>query len=357
MAVSVNEILSSTTMTYQDIIKINSLVNRQCKLNGKKAVKSMINLYSDKLWRELLDKASKYFDNQKFVVVYFDGILSVKESETKFDNKLIDVLNDYVFADSYFEQLKTEFELLQSENKPEEKIEEVDTERTYVRLPNDEIELLQKEKPLQFVLNVMGDLLGNYPKTTEDIISGINKIFEQTDYYQNVYHYLKANNGKSDSIADNYNIVEILEKLTGIIEESGKEYKYFMEKTCSDIPEEILSKISSYVNSCIEDLVLVTDEQKQYLISQAIENNITTYQHLQQILTLIESCDINGSQLISYVVLNKYLEANTNILEVFEMSDKTEPMQLKLSFIAGFADFFKGLSSPEEKTEVIVEKI
>jgi len=359
MVVGSNEILVKTEYTYQDIIKINSLINRQCKFNGSKAIVSMMKLYSDSLWQKLLTKASKLFDNQKFAVVYLDGILSVLEVNKKFGNNLLTILqNDKEIAYDW-ESIEKEFNLglASIPEVIEEIITEVVEEEKYSRLPTEVISKLQENLPFDFILNVIGDLCGHFPKTTDDLLLGIDKIFEQTDYYQNVYHYLKANLKKVSTETDrnNLNVDEILSKLINIVETSGLEYKVLMEKSCQDIPEDIKQKIVTLVNNCINNLLLVNDEQKQYLISQIIENNITTYQHLQQILTLIETCDINGNGLISYVDLNNYLITNTNIIDIFDMFEKIEPIQTKLSFVAGFTDFFKALTTEPVKVSETTE--
>jgi len=356
MVVGIDEILIKTEYTYQDVIKINSLLNRQCKFNGNKAIKSMIKLYSDQLWQSLLTKASKYFDNQKFAVVYLDGILSVNEANKKFGNDLLPILLNNGPIDYAWDVIEGDYNSTNAKVNSEVIKEEEKIEEKYSRLPTDIISNLQENLPFSFILNVMGDLLGYFPKTTKDILEGIDKIFEQTDYYQNVYHYLKANLKKlsNQTLTYDLNIDEILIELTKIVETLGIEYKDLMEKSCQDIPADIQQKIVEYVAECINNLILVTDEQKQYLISQIIESNITTYQHLQQILTLIETCDINGLGLKSYVDLNSYLVKNTNISEIFDMFEKIEPLQSKLSFVAGFADFFKALTKDivEETTEV-----
>ncbi len=360
MAVGISEIMKKQEFVYEDIIKLNSIIQRQCKLSGISAVKPMIKLYSTELWIKILDKGLKYFDNQKFAVVYVDGILSLKEANLKFKNNLINIISND-FEDYNWEEIEDNYN--QSTIKPVEEVVETEkvnvaTENSYVRLPDAEISEIQSNYPFEFILNVMGDLIHHYPKTTKDFFDGIDAIFEQTDYYQNVYHYLKANISKLNIQTDCFdlNIEEINEMLGTLIETMGLEYKDLMEKSCMEIPKELLDKVYDLINDCIKNLILVTDEQKQFLISQIIENNITTYQHLQQMLTLIEKCDIVGTGLNSYYNLDKFLRENTIISEVFEISEKIEPLQMKLSFVAGFGDFCKGMNNPALVEENIVDE-
>lgn len=362
MSVGIQEILDKKQLTYDDIIKLNSLINRQCKFVGNKAFKEFVTLVNNKLWNNLIVKASKHFDGQKFAIVYLDGILSVIESNKKFGSHLIEIIcANSITID--FEALKTNFEDLQIIDdvlieKPEV-VEEV-IENEYKRLPDDVIGNLQENVPFEFVVNVIADLSKTYPQTEEDLIIGFDKIYEQTDFYQNVYHYLKAKMSSlnSTSIRCGFDIQKLLDIITVRLTTNAEQYKILVEKTCAQIPDDSLNKVVAYVNACIKDLILVTDEQKQYLVSQVVENNITTYQHLEQILTLIETCDINGGEIVSYVVLNKFLLSNTDIAETFQISGDIEPLQLKLQWEAGVAEFLRAMLKEvpvEQSTQVLDE--
>lgn len=349
MAVSADELLKTKNLTYQDFLKINSLLNRQCKFNGQKAIKAMIKLYGNQVWRDLLTTASKYFDNQKFAVVYLDSIISVKESKNKVGDLLGDVLFERI-TDEQFEKFESCYNNQKLANVAVEETLTENVEKSYVRLADDVVSYLQENNPLQFLIEVLSDLVGSNIKTSEGIFVALDKLFENEDFAQNVYHYVKANEKKA--IVKDENDIFVNETLIGIFEDKltklGSEYKVLAEKICSTINPDYLTKIVNYVNSCIGDLILITDEQKQYLISQTMENGISTYQHLSEMIEMIEGCDINGNNILSYVVLNQYLSDNTELSDIFEASQQINPIQLKLSFYAGFADFFKAALNNSE---------
>ena len=354
MAVSVNKILVKKELDYHDVLQINALINRQCKFNGLKAIKAMKKLYDQPVWRQMLEQASIYFDNQKYAIIYLDQTISVKEAIGKFDRPLIDVLDgtyetyDFTLFESLYEESQIEEVEVDTEEAGADEVEK------YQRLPEPVAKEMQGSKPFEFLLEVIADFIGHYPKTAEDIFKAVDAMIEQTDYIQNIYHYLKVNLVKVSDAADTKNlpVAEILAIFETKVKELASEYKVLAEKNCAAIPEDYITKVVNYVDACIGDLLIITDEQKQYLISQVLDNGISTYKHLAEILDLIEKCDINGNQLISYVVLNQYLADNTNITEIFEAGEKLEPLQLKLSIYAGFADLFLATTKPAEVQEI-----
>jgi hypothetical protein len=349
MSVPVNELINKKSYTFDDILKINSAINIQCKFVGKVAVKNLIKLYNDKLWVEYLQSALILFDNQKFAVVYLDGILSVKESKKKLAYNIFDSISKTIeFNDILcLEEIPVEVEVSVEEEISEETHikEEEQIRKLYVKVTDEEIALASKEKPVDFIYHVICEALGYIPENTEDIFKALEKSFQEEDYIQHIYHYMKSQ-GKLVKVGDTFpeNVVSISDLILSFDEKIIKmreEYKQALENICEEIDENKIHKIVSYVNVCIGDLVLVTEDQKQYLTSQLIENNITTYQHLMQTLELIENCDIIGEQLISYVILHKYLDDLTEVKEKFELSKNTEGLQTKLSIYIGFSDFFK----------------
>jgi len=349
LVVGINDIISKTTYTYQDLIKLNTILNKSCKYVGGKATKAYIKLYSNELWVTLLKKATIHFDNQKFSIVYFDGILSVIESQQKFDNMLFPILLGNVHEIG-FEQIKSDYDAKQEEILANTKETEV---VKYEKLEEKQIDELAKGNPLEFVLNILSDILGFIPETSQDIMVAIEKLLNETDHSQHVYHYIKANLSKIADCENKYNLdyVDIHSQLETLIEQYKKDYKTSVEFVCKDISEDITEKIKNYVNSCVNDLILDSDEQKQYLLSQIIDSNIKTYQHLEQIMSLIESCDIIGEQLISYVVLNKYINSNSELVESFKEKGKIVELESKISFYMGFEKLFGCLVPKKETVE------
>ena len=345
MSVAINELLNKSMYTFHDVLTINSAINVQCKFLGKHAVKNLIKVISDPKWIDYLNAAKILFDNQKFAVVYFDGILSVKESENKLARNIYQVISKTTDFDKIVISLKSD-EIVEIETVEKDNIVvKESSDKIYQKISDEEMSRISKEEPITFIYHVFCETLQHYPETIEEIIDCLPKLFDEEDYIQHIYHYMKKQ-GNLVKVGDGFpespiKISSLVEKFDSIIIEMREEYKKSLESICENIDESKIHKIVSYINICIGDLVLSTDDQKQYLTSQLIENNISTYQHLMQMMELIENSDILGEQMISYVVLYKYLESIPEIKEKFELSRNTEKLQIKLSIYIGFYDFFK----------------
>ena len=133
---------------------------------------------------------------------------------------------------------------------------------------------------------------------------------------------------------------ELISLLTEKEDSLKIEYKEVVEFTCKEIPKSIKSKIIDYINKTIESVVLENDEQKQFLVSQLMENSISTYNHIQQIVTLIETCNINGSDALNYVTLYKFLHENEEIVEAFEKSSSVATLGNTISIYQIFREWF-----------------
>jgi len=353
MSVAISDMLAKKDYTYEDIVKLNSAINIQCKFIGKNAVKNVIKLYSDKIWIDCLETAMKLFDNQKFTVIYFDGILSIVESKKKFPDLLFEVITGKSID---FQNLPL-FEISTEKVVVETPIEEISTHVKYEKVSDEEMAKISANKPVEFIHHVFCDALHYIPETTEDIFKAIDILFKENDYIQHIYHYMKkqAPLVKVGDIfpSTNINIVNAFdEKIVSLREE----YKKSTEIICGEIPQENVQRIIEYINICVGDLILATDDQKQYLISQMIESNISTYQHLMQIVELIENCDIMGNQMLSYVALHKYLEDKNEIGEIFKLSEKNQENHTQLSIYMGFKDFFSLSVKVEEIPETNQEQ-
>ena len=118
-----------------------------------------------------------------------------------------------------------------------------------------------------------------------------------------------------------------------------------------EIEPEHKQRIVTYVNDCIVCCIMENEEQKQYLISQLIENGISTYNHLQQIMSVIETCKIYGEDSIVYVNLYNYIQDKTNIKEVFENANKMTNLELKLQVYTLFKNWYSFEPEVERKVK------
>ena len=291
-----------------------------------------------------MDKSKKYFDEQIFAVVYLDSILSVVESNEK-------ILKNYDLT-SVIESTLTESPILNWElinkkteelqKKNVENVEETENETEYVQDASININDLMDNNPDLFIVEILKDLVKKNDLTELDVTFAIDKLIDDgDDYAQHIFTYLRK-------MFKNRNIVEFNElypninydKLMKILEENynvAKDlYENIVEITCKPIPDEILTKVIGYVNMTIMGLILVDDNQKQYLVSQMVENQIKTYKQLQQIVQLIESCDLKGSDAMNYVVLYRFLKENTEIESIFTESTKLDKYFVDFSIIHAF---------------------
>lgn len=371
VAVGANDILDmSYKLTYNDMLRANSLINRQCKFQGAKAITKFMKLNSHNMWTGLLDKSLVKFDNQKLAVVYLDTMLSTKELINKIDkDNVIAVLTGNLGDFDYNPEMaiKKPYDETVEDIKDQEieEVDAVDNTKTYAPLADGEINTFMESDPSRFVYEVISDINKKYPETIEDVDDAIKAIFDDSDFGQHIYQYMKSK--MSLLTPDNFYFPGFeVSTLTGLMNDKFKsyrdEYKELMELTCKEIPEEIMHKLVNYVNSCIGDLILESDDQKQYLISQLIENGITTYQHLHQIMEMIESCDIIGGQISSYAVLNKYINEQQDIVDTFEKSERTQSVQLKMAVYQAFHNWFSAFvvdsipkdENSEDKPEMTV---
>lgn len=358
VVVGANDILDmSYKLTYNDMLRANSLINRQCKFQGAKAITKFMKLNSHTMWTGLLDKSLIKFDNQKLAVVYLDTMLSTKELITKIGkDNVIAVLTSNLDKFKYKPGVEEVVDGA-AEYKKDQEIDAVVDEfvdalddnknsknsKTYAPLADGEINTFMESDPSRFMYEVISDINKKYPETIEDVDDAIKAIFDDSDFGQHIYQFMKA----KISLLTPYNFYfpgfeasTLASLMNDKFKEYRDEYKELMELTCKEIPEEIMHKLVNYVNSCIGDLILESDDQKQYLISQLIENGITTYQHLHQIMEMIESCDIIGSQISSYAVLNKYINEQQDIVDIFEKTEQTQSVQLKMAVYQTFHNWF-----------------
>lgn len=353
LSISTFDILQKkTNINYQELLTLNNFINQNCKFVGKHAIKNFIKAYGSDYFANTIKEALKLVDKQKFSLIYQDSILSVKESLVKFDTTVLSKVIGAQLEDFNFEQIKIDFDAKQAEIDAQPKVEpEV---KPYQRLPKEAIDNLMLENPSQFIFECFGDFVGKLPETAEDFIAGIDAISEDENYGHHIYQYLRANIEKhtvDNDFTSNKMVPQILELLNAKLETVKTEYKDIMELICAPIPSEFVAKIKTYFVNCIEDLILTTEEQKQFLISQIIETDIETYNHLQQIITLIETCEITGNEMLSYVTLHNYLKTNTTIEEVFKKINGKEQSEVKIAIYCEFQNFLNKLDSLEKESK------
>ena len=327
-------------LTYESLLKANDILNNQGTYVGNN-VKKFTELYGNELFNQLLNKAAEYFNNTKFSIIYEESIISVLESINRFT---LNIDPDF-YDDDQYEEYKENYQKKQEEKY--EAIKNSDKEE-YVspKMNGEQIQKLMTEAPDEFIiLNLLDNVKKNKFNSSDEIIEAIGNLCTQTDFVEHIFTYIKKNQNNpyrsvgATGISD-INIKELVEKLNETISVEANKYKELAEKNCAEIPSEQLNKIINLVDEVIRGCILKTTEQKQYLISQLMENGITTWNQLQQIMTVIETCDIYGEYSSAYDNLYNYIQEKTNITEVFDSVKVLNELQVKLSILHAFKNWF-----------------
>jgi hypothetical protein len=387
LVMNIDNILSKhDKYTYIDILSINNYIVKDCLYKGNYAIKNYIKLYSNPYWTELLNTAIKKFDNQKFALMYMDSFVSLMETIKRMD------LNKEIFIELF--ENSFDFDLVFAnviEIKSEETSEELSEktiENTYKPLSSEALsDLINNNENVAFIDNALLDINKNIFTSDADVIKTIESItedMENSDFMQNVYTFL-ANSlqklnveklfDKNRKLTYNfsYDIAKVSDLLKDKLTEIQADYKLKLEFICKDIPEEKLQKVTNLINICIGELYIEDEDHKKYFISQIIESSIKTWFNFQQMMTLIETSKISGADMLSYVSLNKYINNDDNILEIFNVANKVGQIELKMRFIQLFSTWFdklnqeinayadgideKSIKQPKKKTGKKDEKI
>lgn len=320
-------------LTYEHLFKFNSLVSKNSSYRGV-IHRRLSELYGDPYFNQMLQDMMNKYDLAKYTFIYAESIQSV-----------IDSLNRFAFdlspVDAEVEkQQEEEFNKQQEELDAKAK-EEPKAKKSY---SDDESADIMQNNPDLFIETILGEQidLGDEPCDVipeEYYLACIDKLIEKEELLQHVYMYLNANKSHKNRIEEEYyqDLVDLLQTKIGVLNE---QYKKLAEFNCKELEEEQKQRIISYVNNCIEVCIMSDENQKQYLISQLIENGITTYNHLQQIMSIIETCTIYGEDSNCYVDLYNYIQDKTNIKEVFDNANVLSKLELQLQVYTAFKNWY-----------------
>ena len=331
-SVDIDELLKTKIFTYGQISKINKIIYENININGK-TFKNLRNLFSIEEYTKALNKGSEYFDSQKFAFVYFDSVLTLREW---FENK-----NESTSI--YLNLLET----------TPEKIDDLDIKSPVLEFPeiknvseNLTKEEIKKESPNNTDIFLRGVLIENNNKqilNVDDLIQGFQDVIENEDLIQSVYKYIKSNLSKNRTKFEDvfgFDKQEFINKLNFLYADKSEKYKIIVNKYVSEIETTKLDKIVNYINDTITSLSIDDAQKKSYLFQQLNENQIFTFKQLQQIIGLIEQCDIHGTEINSYISLRDYLENNIDFKEIFDSVGDIDTLQVEISFYKAITDFY-----------------
>lgn len=335
--------LKQGTLTYEHLFKFNSIVNQNSSYRGG-IYKKLSELYGNEIFNQMLKDMMNKYDLAKYTFIYEEAIQSCIDSVNRFDFGFEAISEE---AEKEMKKLfdEKEKERLQDAEEEEEQEQSKWEKKSYSEEQSKDI---MNNKPDLFILTILEEQIQKNIDES-NILEAIDILLDKDDFVQYVYTYLAANMKHANRNFANEKYVKFVEILDSKIKEYGAEYKQFAEINCKELDENQKNRIITYVNDCIESCIMSNEEQKQYLISQLIENGISTYNHLQQIMSIIETCTIFGEDASTYVNLYNYIQDKTNIKEVFDNGNKMMKIELKLQLYTIFKNWFNINFIPNEQ--------
>jgi hypothetical protein len=327
--VEIDEIMKTKKFNYGQLLKANKLIYENINMSGA-SFKNLRLLFNNEEYKKEIVKASDYYDLQKFSLVYFDCILTLKEW---FE---LEKKSDYIDFVENPELINNIVEFSETENI----IENIDVieEKEFVA------EQESPENTDKFLRGIIFEILKTDKITSaNELLETFNKILNQEDLVQYVYQYIKGNQLKNRTPFEDifeFEKSEFIDVLKTQYNDCAKKYKDLVEKYVSEISPDYLPKVVNYVNDLITSLLIDNSEKKSYLFQQLNENQIYTFKHLHQTIGLIEDCNISGAHINTYTNLRDYLENNTNIKEIFESIGDIDKLQLEINFFNGILEFY-----------------
>lgn len=338
-AVDVKNIMDKKSWTYQDIIKMNTTVSQYCKFMGKAAINKFNALFMDKNYQDLLKTAADKFEQYKFGTLFIESIQTMKDllisgRFTKED--ILRMLNGEI-TEEEFTKAEAEFQ----EKLKSEEIKKEDKAPVY----EETVEEMMHNDPVNAVLVIADEAIDFNMTTEEDFIKGIEAVCNAPEYMGSIYHYIKAKISSVDEKCSlgKYNVTvdKLIETVEKKVVELRADYKAVAEEICEDLGDN-KKEINQLVNSMIGCLILESNDQKSYLISQYMQPSIETYQHLTQIMNLIEESDMiaNDEGLKTYGKLYKFVKETPAIADKLVSINRAEPLFNKLSMFIAVKDLF-----------------
>lgn len=373
-------------LTYHDIIVFNSLIYDNSIINGKSS-KLFIELSNNQDYLKLLNKASNYFELQKFALFYKESILNfyVKNIENKnifyvdeFFKKFLttELINKFRIDDDNqqkFIDLKTSVEnyskeylldLIENDNKIIPLNSEVNVETKPL---NSGMETLHEnmDNPLENANEVIKQILNDfniisnenninfdYKNNPKELISLLKDMLNTEDLVSSFYIFLtKYNEFKKSNVEVNqiniseycnYNNDELLKEINDELNILKNKYDDIIKNYIVEIDKNDLKEILTHINNVLNILYVGNSEDKGIIFSQLNENTVFTFKHLHQLINVIENQYLKGENIIEYNNFKIYMEnVHNDMLNLFEESQKLETYELQTKLIYTFSNILK----------------
>lgn len=364
-------------MSYADLLKINSFIHENAIFEAETYfdfLKTFEKIKLDIYYAEL-NKAAKLFNSIKFSVIYIESLISIKEAYERFGIELN-------YTDEAYEKFKENFYIRDgnlsnietaenSEVTGNELGDGADEFVTSVQNGNlfknaktqEEFKDLLEKYPNVFILVTLEEAyfaqtgetfdFKDTEKCAQQLSEAIDILISDADQAQSIYQFIAMVEKAGHSIDDivNHDVpvstayLKVYQKLHEILSTKLNKLKGTYEDNvkyvCQDIEKHELNEITYNLDNCIKSCIIETPEQKKYLISQLYENGIKTYNHLQQIISVLETCKIKGVNASYYNYFIKYImEENEVAKNVFEIMGNLEYQATEISIYNRFVKWF-----------------
>lgn len=362
----VSDVMTKTELSYLDLLRMNTLLHKDVVfMDG--SMKSTLRLLRNKTYAENMQIGENYYFQQKYAIVHFDSIMSAMELVAVNEKCLLfATLN--LSADATEEDRNAQYKeygfIPESEVKVPEVAPEAKTENEPEASAEEAPKRLPEEDPDYFVRAVLEEYLGRKIENTEDFVEAYKKIVESNEEFLGYfYQYLAVNRNKTEkrvafeTIWPEFSKDELHKVLSERYNELTEAGKEILETVYAPIPANNINHIVRYLAECIDALLISDgkDNPKSYLISQFAENNVTTFEQLRQILSLVETQYISGLDYNAYMNLHNYIKSQTDAMEIFEQQKQIEPMNLELNTVAQIKSFF-GMDENQPEVPETVQK-
>lgn len=343
-AIDTNKLIVTKEFTYMHLLQFNSMYYEQIELNGG-SFNDSIMLLSKDTFKKAMQEASKRFDDQKYAIIRFDSIFSVKEFlHAKDFNADVIFSEEFVTTLEASEKQAAEKEANESNGAQMEIVSDEEKKPAELETPAEEKPIVAMSDTDYFVKGLLEENGNIEIVDAETFMLAINSLYENEDLMQDIYKLLKAQhltNRKDLNEVYGFDFNVAIEKIDAIVEKNRVAYNELMVKYIQEIPADISNSIINTINDVIRSLIISDKDTKGYLLQQLYENQITTYKQLHQTVGLIEKCSIKGDKLVNYVNLRNLASYNNEIMDVFQAAVNLDVYQLKLQFYYGMATFFK----------------
>lgn len=373
-------------LTYHDIIVFNSLIYNDCIVSGENS-KLFISLTNDENYLKLLNKASNYFELQKFALFYKESILNfyvknIENTNNHYDdnffkhfltNELVNKFSVNEENQQKFIDLKNDIENYSGENYPftERKIIPITSNNDInneVKPLNNGMETLSEnmDNPLENANEVIKQILGDfnsisnenninfdYVNNPKELISLLKDMLNTEDLVSSFYIFLtKYNEFKNTENINlskidiskylNYSNDELLLEINNELEILKNNYDKIIKDYIVEIDKNILNELLKYIKQVLNILYIGNSEDKGVIFSQINENTIFTYKHLHQLINVIENQYLKGENIIEYYNFKIFMEnVCADILNLFQESQKLENYELQSKLIYTFSNILK----------------